>query len=115
MIKKFELTIVHRIVPDRGMVEVKSVNKIEADDLIELLGQFPVLVASLIREVKEIESTSKYDDEIPFEVTPIEGVILTKEEAKIFTNCPFSDIAASEKNYPGYNDVVSKIMKFARS
>ena len=37
---------------------------------------------------------------------------LTLEECIIFTTCPFTSIFASEKNYPGYNEVINKIYDF---
>lgn len=46
-----------------------------------------------------------YDDE------PI--LTITIEEAIAFINCPFSNNFANEANYPGYNDVIRKIAKFA--
>jgi hypothetical protein len=39
-------------------------------------------------------------------------LILTLEECIIFTTCPFTSIFASQKNYPGYNEVINKIYDF---
>ncbi len=42
-------------------------------------------------------------------------ILISKKEAIAFARCPFSNCHASENNYPGFNDVINKILKFAQS
>ncbi len=54
---KFELSIVHR--QDDGIA--KSVNKIEADNFLNLILQFNVIVAQLAEEIRVKEHEDNYD------------------------------------------------------
>lgn len=62
MAKRFELNLTHRL-PDNSF-QVKSFNKIESDNFIELLAQFMLVIASVMQEI-EIENRVENDD-IPF-------------------------------------------------
>jgi hypothetical protein len=62
--KKFELTLIHRNLNE--CFTLRSENKIEADDMIHLLSQFQLVVASVTREIMEDEIRQSEDDDIPF-------------------------------------------------
>jgi hypothetical protein len=66
MAKEWELTLYHRI-PDPDF-RVKSWNKIEADDIVQLLAQFQILLAQILRQENEsvINELRMKDDDIPF-------------------------------------------------
>lgn len=66
MSKAWELTLYHRN-PDNDF-SVKSWNKIEADDIIQLLAQFMVLLASIQKKETDaiLNELRLKDDDIPF-------------------------------------------------
>jgi hypothetical protein len=64
MLKQFELTLVHR---DDKDFEVRSINRIEANSLLQLASQVIFLMAAVSREEKEYERIREIDtNDIPF-------------------------------------------------
>jgi len=64
MLKQFELTLVHR---DDKDFEVRSINRIEANSLLQLASQVIFLIAAVSREEKEYERIREIDtNDIPF-------------------------------------------------
>lgn len=63
--KKFELTLVTR---QGDKFEVKSVNKVESDDIVGLLAQFHFVLVSVMRELHsdEMLELRLQNDDIPF-------------------------------------------------
>lgn len=59
--KQFELTLVWR----NTEFQPKSIDKVEGDDLVELLAQFLVVLASINRRMMA-EHPRSIDDDIPF-------------------------------------------------
>lgn len=69
--KQFELTLVrHNTMP--GEFKILSLDKIEADDLVQLMTQFALLIAVITRKLSEeavekmANEVSLRDDDIPF-------------------------------------------------
>jgi hypothetical protein len=64
--------------------------------------------------MNEFKIPSELDmfENVEFDKETEPGLTLTLTECKIFTKCPFSGIFASNKNYPGYNEVINKIYDF---
>lgn len=59
--KQFELTLVWT-----EQDKFKSMDKIEADDLVHLLSQFMFVIVNLQRKINEEKTDELRDDDIPF-------------------------------------------------
>jgi hypothetical protein len=100
--KQFELCVIRYDTEGKA----KSVDRIESDNLVDLLSQFGAFCVMIIGKMK-VGNETLYTDHEP-------TLTLTKEECQAFDSCPFSKNFASENNYPGYNETLRKVCDFAR-
>ena len=61
---KYELTLCHKT--ERSGFGVDSYDRIIADDLVSLLSQLIIIIATLHRQELEESSVRRNDDDIPF-------------------------------------------------
>ncbi len=66
--KKYQLTLVVREKTDRE--DMHSIDVVEGDTMIELLAQFNIVIAGMVKKVTEMKDRNRHgysgDDDIPF-------------------------------------------------